>query len=1134
MSVVTGSIPRTVRQKLSERPSILDFGAHGDGRELSDGAIESASQAFSSASSTFDAYYVGKRIWISGAGPSDGVLITTIDAVVDDHTLTLHDAAGTTVADAHAVYGTDNGPALRAAVACERSVFIPKPSQGDFYIVASFDSEIWLDNAVLCYLRSNQEVYGEPGAILKVADGALYPPEASQGGFGLFGLLVDHVYLHDFTLDMNGPYNLTPPSGLFLNWAVAFEGGSHNTVERVNVLDNPGTNCIVSGGIPQRPHPCSFFTVRSCLCRNGGMSIPGNTHQFDFSAIYTAASYSLVEGNTITHDVMPFGNAGGVELHNSNSIATGNRFNYCYPALYIACDIDGEVLSEVAVVDNIMTNCLVGISTFPNQGDGFRSITISRNVARLLAWSTIAWQNPWFFSQPRDDNGYFTSDGTALHGAPNANWVLSPTIEDSELNHNIVSDDTPEPQGSSFARICATKNLHCFGNTLTRFGAEAYQIIGSPFGHTNLSIEGDHITDFGLNTGEYSHQAIGIALSGTSHVPEKAAYDLDGLHVRNLSVNMSSVPEHDASLIFAQWDSGSSVQNIRLGTNWKRNVNGSLITGNNAGSIDYIQTDKAVVLYHKDTNTHRQSANLTWDETKRVMEFQGTQPILRLSPPFGGVVQGTSNPGATPWEAHFWLAAGGGMSPTTPNGHYYYAATTGTTGATEPSWPTTPGATVLDNDVLWVCSTAGEGVPAGFGQWITWNCYFDGANWRQILGVFPSLAFGPNLHLGFAFLYCEAKETDDGIIVMDRVANVDSSGSFNGLVGEVVGVNLRTGLNGYYDAHGQKASFGGTGGVFQGTGQPDPATKAGYGAWTLFNAYFDGADWKQPCGLYPSYGFSSNLHFTGGWTFRHAAANGEGNDDEVITFSEVLHIDATGKMTSPAGIQGGPLVVTTGWGAAEPNANALVIAGGGSGGDSASISWGDGTGKRLWFATYIAGVLTNLLSMKDDGTIDPIKTDLDANRIVKTNSGKVLSAGKVAFTNTDDVDLGTITGGHMLVRHPSSNKVADGGAPIVDGGLTDNSIPVVTSVDPAVLGVALANDIVHVIAAHDAPLLAADLNCTYNSSTITAQLAITTLLARCDDLQGQINSLSAALAAKVDRNIYSVDMIHGTVALQYP
>jgi hypothetical protein len=40
--------------------------------------------------------------------------------------------------------------------------------------------------------------------------------------------------------------------------------------------------------------------------------------------------------------------------------------------------------------------------------------------------------------------------------------------------------------------------------------------------------------------------------------------------------------------------------------------------------------------------------------------------------------------------------------PTTPNGYYYYTSVPGTSGGSEPTWPTSSGATVVDGSVTWV------------------------------------------------------------------------------------------------------------------------------------------------------------------------------------------------------------------------------------------------------------------------------------------------------------------------------------------------------------------------------------------------------------------------------------------------
>jgi hypothetical protein len=58
------------------------------------------------------------------------------------------------------------------------------------------------------------------------------------------------------------------------------------------------------------------------------------------------------------------------------------------------------------------------------------------------------------------------------------------------------------------------------------------------------------------------------------------------------------------------------------------------------------------------------------------------------------------------WTSLAALSSGAIRSPTTGNGYYYEVTTSGTTGATEPTWPTPAGTTVTDGTVVWTCRLA--------------------------------------------------------------------------------------------------------------------------------------------------------------------------------------------------------------------------------------------------------------------------------------------------------------------------------------------------------------------------------------------------------------------------------------------
>lgn len=62
------------------------------------------------------------------------------------------------------------------------------------------------------------------------------------------------------------------------------------------------------------------------------------------------------------------------------------------------------------------------------------------------------------------------------------------------------------------------------------------------------------------------------------------------------------------------------------------------------------------------------------------------------------------------------------IAPTTPNGYVYECTTSGTSGGTEPSWPTTPGNTVNDGTVVWTCRTGSTSVINSSTRTNTWTC----------------------------------------------------------------------------------------------------------------------------------------------------------------------------------------------------------------------------------------------------------------------------------------------------------------------------------------------------------------------------------------------------------------------------
>jgi phage tail sheath gpL-like len=78
---------------------------------------------------------------------------------------------------------------------------------------------------------------------------------------------------------------------------------------------------------------------------------------------------------------------------------------------------------------------------------------------------------------------------------------------------------------------------------------------------------------------------------------------------------------------------------------------------------------------------------------------------------------GTGTPAT--WVLTTSYPVGAMTQPTTANGYFYKATTGGTSGASQPTWPTTVGGTVTDGSVTWTCAGAiltGGVIPFAFGS----------------------------------------------------------------------------------------------------------------------------------------------------------------------------------------------------------------------------------------------------------------------------------------------------------------------------------------------------------------------------------------------------------------------------------
>lgn len=96
------------------------------------------------------------------------------------------------------------------------------------------------------------------------------------------------------------------------------------------------------------------------------------------------------------------------------------------------------------------------------------------------------------------------------------------------------------------------------------------------------------------------------------------------------------------------------------------------------------------------------------------------------------------------------------VSPTTANGYYYECTTAGTTGVSEPTWPTTAGNTVNDGTAVWTCRLATVTVAASASaKSLDFTNFIGTATFSASVLMYGSLTFvsGMTLTSGASFIW---------------------------------------------------------------------------------------------------------------------------------------------------------------------------------------------------------------------------------------------------------------------------------------------------------------------------------------------------------------------------------------------
>lgn len=428
---------------------------------------------------------------------------------------------------------TDDAPAIRRALAAATAVHVPAGS----YLLDSFDSpRTGLVTADFVFsLRSGQVLTADPGAVFRMADGAVTGSSAAWGGNVFLAPAVHDIVISGLTLDLNGPGNLVPAGRVITGYGLYAYDSEHVRLSDVTMLDTPGQNYVVAqgGGTDIRVERSTF--------RNGGTSIPGNRNQDDFSALYFTATDVVVDQVTIEHDQPPFDFSGGVELHGSRESVTASRVEQSWPAVYIGPDAKagGPVQQDVTVACNSFTD--VGRGVVFNAGgtkpiDGVRITQNDVELARFDAFPT----------EP--------TRGIDQDMPTEPAWTYHHVITGLEVDRNRITDT--DGTSDAAVRLSQVQGATITGNDLRGTSRAALELHSSPWGTKNVTFE--------RNTVEWLGHAPAVALSlgGRSTDPPVAAFTADDITVAHNRISRGD-GRSGRCAIYADWNAHAGVSAVR-------------------------------------------------------------------------------------------------------------------------------------------------------------------------------------------------------------------------------------------------------------------------------------------------------------------------------------------------------------------------------------------------------------------------------------------------------------------------------------------------------------------------------------------------------------------------------------------